>query len=342
MKPSSSNERESKACCVPSKAPSGSSAAGGDPITHADTGNTCGMVKLPGGTFLMGADNDRMFPEDGEGPVRPVEVKPIYVDVTAVTNAQFARFIGETGYVTEAEQFGWSFVFHGHVSKKYADTLRKKKLSPPGLDWWLAVPGARWDRPMGERSDLRGIEDHPAVHVSWSDALAYCRWAGKRLPTEAEWEYAARGGHEQRVYPWGDTLEPRGKHQCNTFQGQFPERDNAADGYAGTCPADAFKPNDFGLYNVAGNVWEWCSDWLSSDWHVDWLVEHGWAKGAGRERMQTHVDPLGPENGTRRVQKGGSYLCHRSYCNRYRIGARTGTTPESGTGNAGFRCVRDV
>lgn len=356
-----------KACCSPGKAqvtPAGSLAdraaggGGGDPadapliptaenIVFADTGATDGMVRLGGGVFLMGADNDHMFPDDGESPVRPVEVKPFYADATAVTNAQFAAFVDATGFQTDAERFGWSFVFHLHVSPKYADTLRKRGGSPPGLPWWVAAPGACWRRPFGERSSIKGIADHPVVQVSWNDAIAYCRWAGKRLPTEAEWEFAARGGLEQAVFPWGDQLEPRGRHVCNVWQGQFPHENTAEDGYIGTCPADAFAPNGFGLHNCSGNVWEWCGDWFSPGWHIDRLREAGWRvesneatppiDGAGPLR-----DPVGPDGGTHKVQKGGSYLCHRSYCNRYRVGARTGNTPDSGTSNNGFRCVRDA
>jgi formylglycine-generating enzyme required for sulfatase activity len=163
------------------------------------------------------------------------------------------------------------------------------------------------------------------VHVSWNDASAYADWAGKRLPTEAEWEYAARGGLEQKLYPWGDDLTPAGRHLCNIWQGEFPTHDTAEDGYAGTCPVDAFPPNGFELYSVAGNVWEWCLDWFSPDFH----------------RIATRVNPVGPPSGTAKVMKGGSYLCHASYCNRYRVAARTSNTPDSSTTNTGFRCVRD-
>ena len=183
------------------------------------------------------------------------------------------------------------------------------------------MPGACWRRPEGERSSLKGREDHPATHVSWNDAVAYCRWAGKRLPTEPEWEYAARGGLVQKMYPWGDQLEPGGRHKCNIWQGKFPDVDTGADGYVGTCPVDAYEPNGFGLHCVAGNVWEWCAEWF-----------------VGKP------DPAVPRppTPTHKLQKGGSFLCHRSYCNRYRVAARTGNTPDSSTANCGFRCVRDV
>ncbi len=331
--------RESAPASAPGVPAAATPAAGpltetAETIRHADQGSTDGMVRLDGGTFLMGTDYAEGFPDDGEGPVREVTLDPFWIDTTAVTNDQFAAFVEATGYVTEAERFGWSFVFHLHLPRKYADKLRSEA-QVPGLRWWVAVPGARWDRPLGERSSLKGIEGHPVVQVSWNDATAYCRWAGKRLPTEAEWEYAARGGKTQTLYPWGDTLEPRGRHRCNIWQGRFPDENTAADGFVGTAPADAFGPNGYGLYNVSGNVWEWAGDWFSPAWHVP-------ASDATRHnpRGPTPDDAAGPL--THKVQKGGSYLCHHSYCNRYRLGARTGNTPDSATTNNGFRCVRDV
>ncbi len=335
-----------KACCTPTKAMAASvttvsrgATAGGppvpfvdvplaEPIRHADAGSTEGMVRLEGGAFLMGTDSDERWEADGEGPVREVRLYSFYIDACAVTNAQYEAFVQATGYTTDAERFGWSFVFRNLLPKKYADRLASKN-AVPGLGWWIAVPGACWRRPEGERSNLKGRMDHPVTHVSWNDAVAYCRWAGKRLPTEAEWEYAARGGLVQKLYPWGDELTPRGGHRCNIWQGKFPERDTAEDGYAGTCPVDAFEPNGFGLHNVSGNVWEWTHDWFDPQWHV-------------ADRPETRDNPFGPETGTHKLQKGGSFLCHRSYCNRYRVAARTGNTPDSSTSNAGFRCVRDV
>ncbi len=311
----------------------------GAAIEYADQGSTQGMVQVPAGTYQLGTDDPLGFPEDGEGPVRDVTLRAFWIDACAVTNDQFAAFINATGYVTEAERFGWSFVFYTHVSKKYADKLRAQS-AVPGLSWWVAVPGAKWDRPFGERSDLKAKGQFPVTQVSWNDANAYCAWAGKRLATEAQWEAAARGGREQTIYPWGDVLEPRGQHRCNVWQGRFPDEDTAADGFAGVCPVDAFTPNDYGLYNTQGNVWEWTADWFSPDWHAH-------ARPATRENprgpLQDHPEEPGqPAAWTHKVQKGGSYLCHRSYCNRYRLGARTANTPDSATSNAGFRCVRDV
>jgi formylglycine-generating enzyme len=282
------------------------------------------MEKLDGGVFLMGTDYEKGFPADGEGPVREVHLDPFYIDRRPVTVQQFAEFAGATRYETEAEQFEWSFVFHAQVPKEqYAKLVDDTVLNH---EWWCKVPGANWRQPEGPGSSIRGREDHPVTHVSWNDAAAYADWAGKRLPTEAEFEYAQRGGTEQLLFWWGNDLEPGGKHMCNVFQGRFPFEDTAEDGYAGTAPTDAFPANPYGLYSVIGNVWEWCADWFSPDYHV----------------TATPHNPVGPPRGQAKTMKGGSYLCHESYCNRYRLGARTSNTPDSSTGNLSFRCVRDI
>ena len=281
------------------------------------------MVSLDGGEFLMGAEHGDGFPADGEGPVREVTVRPFYMDETAVTNEQFIEFARATNYRTEAEQFGWSFVFYQFVPQAIA---RKIDRAVHGAEWWWPVNKATWNRPFGPGSNLRGIRDHPVVHVSWNDANAYAAWAGKRLPTEAEWEYAARGGLEQARYAWGDELTPGGEHRCNIWQGQFPSKNTLDDGFHGTAPAAAYESNGYGLRNMSGNVWEWCSDWFSPVFHRDGPRDN----------------PVGPPSGQSRVIRGGSYLCHESYCNRYRVGARSANTPDSSTGNMGFRCVVDA
>ncbi|HEX5480665.1 MAG TPA: formylglycine-generating enzyme family protein [Dehalococcoidia bacterium] len=279
------------------------------------------MIALPGGAFLMGTEDGEGFPSDGEGPVRDVRLRPFRIDATAVTNAQFATFVDATGYVTDAERFGWSFVFGGLLPDDFPET-RGVEAAP----WWREVFGASWRTPEGPQSGIDAREGHPVVHVSWNDAMVYCAWAGKRLPTEAEWEYATRGGLEQARYPWGDELTPGGRHMCNIWQGTFPSKNTTDDGYYGTAPADAFEPNGFGLYNTSGNAWEWCADW----WHTAYHIE------GPRE------DPTGPPSGVAKVIRGGSYLCHRSYCNRYRAAARTFNTPSSTTGHMGFRCAADA
>jgi formylglycine-generating enzyme required for sulfatase activity len=282
------------------------------------------MVKLAGGPFLMGTNSTEGFPADGEGPVREITLDPFYIDAAPVTNAQFAEFLQATCYRTEAERFGWSFVFQGHIPEEQRATLVKDTvLAAP---WWCKVERAAWDHPEGPDSNVAGRENHPVTHVSWNDAAEFARWAGKRLPTEAEWEFAARGGLEQKRYPWGDELTPEGRHVCNIWQGEFPTLDLAEDGYAGTSPVKAYPANGYGLYSLSGNTWEWCADWFHRSYHL----------------VGARSNPIGPAQGGARVMRGGSYLCHASYCNRYRVAARTANSPDSSTTNIGFRCVRDV
>lgn len=283
-----------------------------------------GMVLVPGGPFSMGTDDGAAVLGDGEGPIRTTEVRAFYIDTTAVTNARFAGFVKATSYVTDAELSGWSYVFRDFVGPE----ARRHVLDGivPQAPWWLAVRGACWRTPEGPGSSMSDQQDHPVVHVSWRDAAAYAAWAGKRLPTEAEWEKAARGGREGSRYPWGDELTPRGRHRCNIWQGSFPSLNTGADGYLGTAPVKAYPPNGYGLHNVSGNVWEWCADWWSVDWH-------------GPARRDTRVDPEGPPHGEAKVLRGGSYLCHASYCDRYRVAARTCNTTDSSTGHMGFRCA---
>ncbi|RKD89229.1 formylglycine-generating enzyme family protein [Halopiger aswanensis] len=333
---------ETPSCCSPSK---GGSRTTRDATTDRDgesasaakdaaageaasanakpTGNETRMRRLLGGTFRMGTDSEVGFEDDGEGPAREVVVDPFAAGIHAVTNAEFYEFVRETGYTTDAERHGWSFVFEEFLTPD----AREHVVGTSGAaDWWVGVEGACWYRPKGPGSSIEDRLDHPVVHVSWNDAVAYCDWADRRLPTEAEWEYAARGGREGTRFPWGDELEPHGEHRCNVWQGSFPEHNTASDGYLGTAPVDAFEPNGYGLYNVVGNVWEWCADWFDPDYHETTAAEN----------------PTGPDDGRVRSMRGGSHLCHESWCNRYRLAARSKNTPASSTGNIGFRCVANV
>lgn len=279
------------------------------------------MIAFPAVSFLMGTDYARANHGDGEGPVRPVTLSPFAIDTYPVTNADFAEFVDATGYVTASERYGNSFVFQGQIPAGRYDELVIDTLA--AAPWWCLVEGASWRSPEGPGSTIAGRMTHPVVHVCWDDAMAYAAWSGGVLPTEAQWEYAARGGLEQKLYPWGDEFTPQGRFLCNTWQGEFPDVNTAADGYAATSPVDAFPPNGHGLYSVTGNTWEWCLDF--------W----GTAFTAGAS-----VDPQGPAHGDARVMKGGSFLCHASYCNRYRPAARTRNTPDSAASNIGFRCAR--
>jgi formylglycine-generating enzyme len=260
------------------------------------------------------------YRHDGETPVHQVTLSRFRIDVHQVTNEQFARFVEATGHVTDAERYGTSAVVALLVRADSEDILGRAGTAP----WWVEVRGASWARPYGPHSDLSGMVRHPVVHVSWHDAQAYCDWAGRRLPTEAEWEYAARGGLSACRYPWGDELHgPDGEHRCNIWQGRFPTSNTADDGYIATSPVTTFPPNGFGLYDVAGNAWDWCADWFSPHTY----------------RSARRHDPTGPDVGSSRVMRGGSYLCHDSYCNRYRVAARTSNTPGSSSGNCSFRTV---
>jgi len=319
--------KDNHSCCTPSR----ENESGSKPTKEVSSetpraenpGDYDSMKRIEGGTFMMGTDSNEGFPADGEGPMREVKVDSFFMGETTVTNAQFLDFVRATGYKTEAEQFGWSFVSHLFLPKK---VLRKDPPSPTQAPWWKGIEGAYWRNPEGPGSGIADRMDHPVVHVSWNDAQAYCRWAGTRLPTEAEWEYAARGGLNQKVYPWGNELLPDGEHRCNIWQGSFPDSNSQDDGYAGTAPVRTYQPNGYELYEVSGNVWEWCQDWFSSSYPLLGIKDN----------------PTGPGGGEAKVIRGGSYLCHKSYCNRYRVAARTANTPDSSTGNMGFRCARDI
>ncbi|WP_338448544.1 formylglycine-generating enzyme family protein [Niallia oryzisoli] len=278
--------------------------------------NTSDMVLIPAGEFLLGSEDEDSSGEDGEYPRRRVMVPSFYMDQYAVTNEQFNQFIQETGYSTDAERYGWSFVFHLFVNEDH-----KKDIigSPETTPWWFALQGASWKHPEGVHSSIADRLNHPVIHVSWNDAQAYCKWAGKRLPTEAEWEYAASSGVIDRKYPWGNELHQDDKHHCNIWQGEFPHVNTKEDGFLGTAPVDHFQPNEFGLYSMSGNVWEWCEDTFSTQ--------------PGNKNSFLTDDSM-------KLIKGGSYLCHESYCNRYRISARTFNTIDSSTGHMGFRCAK--
>lgn len=278
------------------------------------------FVSLDGGSFLMGTE-EVWFEGDGEGPVREVVLSPYQISATAVTNDEFAAFVEATEYVTVAEQEGWSFVFGGLLPDDFQPTR-----GVVGAEWWRQVEGTRWSHPEGPQSSVEDRGDHPVVHVSWFDAAACAAWYGARLPTEAEWEHAARGGLVQARLPWGDEMSPDGEPRLNIWEGEFPSHNTAEDGYVGTAPVDEYEPNGFGLYNFSGNVWEWCADWFDNRFPLE----------------RPLVDPMGPPQGRARSIRGGSYLCHDSYCNRYRVAARHANEPSSTTGHMGFRLAADV
>jgi formylglycine-generating enzyme required for sulfatase activity len=267
----------------------------------------------------MGTDDPAGYPDDGEGPAHAVTLPAFHMAVHTVTNDLFAAFIDDTGHRTTAEQMGTSFVFGGLLPDDFPPT-RGVAATP----WWREVDGADWRHPEGPQSNIDSRGAHPVVHVSWLDAVAFCAWSGTRLPTEAEWERAARGGVEGSHFPWGDEREPGGDHLMNVFQGDFPGHDTGADGWIGTCPVGTYRPNGFGLHEVTGNVWEWCADWYAPDAYA----------------LAVTDAPTGPASGTAKVMRGGSYLCHETYCWRYRVDARSANTPDSSTGNIGFRVAR--
>ena len=297
------------------------------------------MVWIPGGSFWMGTDHM----EDAQ-PVHEVAVKGFWMDRTDVTNEEFAQFIKATGYVTIAER---------PLDPKEFPNLAPDELvagsvvfTPPThpvaldqpLTWWRFVRGADWRHPEGPDSNLRGKEKYPVVHIAWPDAVAYAKWAGKRLPTEAEWEFAARGGLDRKNYVWGDELTPGGKWKANTFQGHFPDHNTSEDGYSGIAPVASFDPNGYGLYDMSGNVWQWVSDWYRPDYYAQ--LQKAGGSAADPQGPQDSFDPQEP--GIRkRVQKGGSFLCTDQYCERYMPGARGKGDPETGTNHLGFRCVSD-
>lgn len=304
-------------CCTPSRDGAATMAAATE-IIPAGSGAAAERVFFGAARSFVGTDSP-VLPLDGEGPQRAVKLDPYWLEAVTVTNARFAHFVAETGYVTEAERFGWSPVFRG---------LLGDAAPPPSqtaTPWWVKVDGACWSAPEGPGSSTEGREDHPVVQVSWGDARAFAMWCGGRLPTEAEWEHAARGGLDDPRFPWGDAEPDDQTVFANIWQGRFPHANTLTDGYMGTSPVKAFAPNGSGLYGMAGNVWEWTAD----PFRVRSLSRQAKARNAHAGATQE------------KVLKGGSFLCHISYCYRYRIAARSALTAESSASNSGFRIAYD-
>lgn len=312
-----------------------------------------GMVWIPGGLFTMGSNADDAWPN--ERPAHRVRVNGFWMDATEVTNAEFAKFVDATGYQTMAERKPyWEELkkqLPPDTPKPPDDTLVAASMvfnQPAGpvplnnfAAWWSWVPGADWRHPEGPDSSIKGRENYPVVHVCYDDALAYCQWAGKRLPTEAEWEFAARGGQDGKPFVWGDEPVSQSKPQANIWQGTFPHKNTKADGFERSAPVKSFAANGYGLYDMAGNVWEWCHDWYRLDTYPERVKAEG---GAIIVNPTGPVDSFDPDEpfAQKRVQRGGSFLCHADYCSSYRPSARRATTPDSSMSHLGFRCVKDA
>lgn len=336
---SSANAQEKKCGCnkVPSR------------FSQISTATNNSMMTIPSGTFMMGVDNSQGRPD--EYPKHRIQINSFLIDATQVTNAEFQRFVNETGYITTAEKkplwddlkkqlppdtpkpedsqlVAASLVFHAAQQPISLDDYSQ---------WWIWTPDANWRKPHGPISTLEGLENHPVVHVSWYDAKAYCSWAGKRLPTEAEWEWAARGGLLNKIYPWGDEPVDSGKVKANTWQGEFPYKNTLRDNYYYTSPVKSFPANGYGLYDMAGNVWEWVEDWYHSNYYS--TLEH-----------KTTTNPKGPETSfdpeepyaAKKVLRGGSFLCNEQYCSGYRVAARMKSTPDTSMEHMGFRCAKSI
>jgi formylglycine-generating enzyme len=331
---------------VPSRFGTDTSANG---VQFSGDTSVAGMVLIPGGSFDMGADNQQADPD--EYPKHKVQVSPFYMDITEVTNAQFKKFVDATGYITTAE--------------RKPDWEEMKKTVPPGTpkppdsvlvaaglvfkpsagpvdltdysQWWSWVKGASWKHPEGPQSSIAGKENYPVVQVSRDDAMAYCKWAGKRLPTEAEWEFAARGGLVNNIYPWGNEHVNTGQAKCNSWEGKFPYRNDSKDGYITLAPVKSFAPNGYGLYDVAGNVWEWCSDL----YHASYYKELEGKLSVNPKGPSSSFDPQEPYT-EKRSLRGGSFLCNDGYCSGYRVARRMKSSHDTGLGHTGFRCVREV
>lgn len=322
-------------------------AASTDSMVPGGSSSYAGMVKIPAGDYYMGAADKEGRPD--EYPQHPVHVDGFYMDATEVTNAQFKAFVKATGYVTTAERApDWEELKKQLPpgTPKPADSLlvaASLVFTPPAhpvalnnaSQWWQWVMGANWKHPEGPGSNINGKENYPVVQVSWDDAMAYAKWAGKRLPTEAEWEWAARAGLTGEPFTWGSEAVENGQPKANIWQGHFPDHNTVADGFARIAPVHSFAANAYGLYDMAGNVWEWCSDWYRPDYYAQ----------AAAKRL---VNPKGPATSydpdeptvPKRVVRGGSFLCHASYCASYRVSARMKTSPDTGLEHTGFRCVK--
>lgn len=329
-------------------------AAAPSAATNAPSSNKsapAGMRWIPSGEFTMGTDDERSMPN--ERPSHRVKIAGFWMDEHDVTNAEFRKFVDATGYVTTAEKpVNWEELkkqLPDDTPKPADETLQPGSLvfTPPDHavdlsdlgNWWTWTVGANWKHPQGPNSNLEGKDDLPVVQIAWDDAVAYATWAGKRLPTEAEWEYAARGGVKKNTrYIWGNEFKVRGKFMANTFTGDFPYRNSAEDGYVGVSPVKAFPPNAFGLYDMAGNVWNWCSDFYSATVHQEQKSHGVSCDPAGPSKTYAPHNPLAVEH----VIKGGSYLCNPNYCESYRPTARRGTPYDTGSEHVGFRCVKDL
>lgn len=296
------------------------------------------MVSIPGGTFWMGRDGSDVPPD--EKPVHEVTVAPFQMDATEVTVGQYAAFVKATGYVTVAERQPDPHKYPDadpRLLKPGSAVYVPMEVDPwrePGL-WWRYVPGANWRHPEGPQTSVKGKKNFPAVQIAWDDAEAYAKWAGKRLPTEAEWEWAARGGLDRKPYCWGDAKPGEGgKWQANTYQGKFPAEDSGADGFVGLAPVKSFAPNGYGLYDMSGNAWEWCSDWYDPEYYAKSPKEN--PKGPESGPLVEHFGPAQPQ----KVRRGGSFLCDESYCRRYVPSARDKNPTDSSANHTGFRCVK--
>ena len=311
--------------------------------------NMVGMIKIPSGEFMMGASDNEGRPD--EYPQHKIKVNSFWMDATEVTNAQFKKFVQATGYITTAEKKpDWEEMkkqLPAGTPKPDENLLVASSLvfNPPGhpvslndaSQWWAWVQSANWKHPKGPGSDITGKDNYPVVQVSWDDAMAYCKWAGKRLPTEAEWEWAARGGLVNVEYTWGKEAIEDGKPKANTWQGSFPNKNTQWDKFSGAAPVGSFLPNGYGLFDMAGNVWEWCSDWYRPDYYES-------------IKNKTSINPQGPPDSydpmeptiPKKVVRGGSFLCNAAYCKGYRVTARMKTSPDTGLEHTGFRCVKDI